>query len=335
MVETVNDGQLFIGLVTDSKFMAYLFATAVTAYVTHFYRRSYFLWAAAASAGFGVIGTLLVTVHNELQRKGELTYAKYLAVLVPIEITWGCSEYFCAITTWFKLQQVVTERYQRRSRVLLVINTLAFAVVRLVILVVRIRERTIWDYNVYLAHMVYYLVLSVIDIAFTYNLISISRKFKRTHPFTSLRGFMTYTVFGAYSRVLFYDGIMLVIAVTYLGQQQGANLTVQNFCFSLKYSFSVVFTIDFMLSENLLQSARALAQQQQRGGGAAPLVEVPPAAVRRSRPRLRVRWPPDQSHTSATLPQPVTTIDNTAPDVPTIALVLRRDMHSGQPFGRL
>ncbi len=99
MPPIVNDGGTFVGLLTDMKFMAYLFNFFACLYTTFVFKGNHFILCATVSSLCGALGTVLVAVHNTLtDHNGVIPVNAHIALLIPIEIMWGSSEFFAMIT---------------------------------------------------------------------------------------------------------------------------------------------------------------------------------------------------------------------------------------------
>ncbi|KAJ3279466.1 hypothetical protein HK104_001451 [Borealophlyctis nickersoniae] len=286
MTATVNDGQHYLSLLSDLKFVSYFFNSFMCLYGLYFFRNNRFLLCATISSFAGLLGTCLVAVHNDLASTGRLTFGAYMSVLIPIEIVWGTSEFMAAITTYFKLTIMSTGPSKRqRNRVILAVVISLFACARFPILIVRATHFTIWDYDIRMAHMVYYFTIVVIDGILTYFLVKDTGQTRNimTASFDSeLVRFFTYIVFGSISRVLFMDTIMFIIAATYLSTTD-TSIAVQNFMYALKYNFGVVFMIDLLLCKSTFSkipvqnsnTTLAVLQNSARNSGDLPEVATP------------------------------------------------------------
>ncbi|KAI8815699.1 uncharacterized protein EV422DRAFT_581928 [Fimicolochytrium jonesii] len=279
-VTTINDGTEFLSLMSDLKFISFLFNSAVCLYGIQFFRSNKFLRCATLSSVFGTCGVVFVTLHNYYRNIDRLSDTRFYALLVPIELFWSLSEFLAAITTLYKLEVFAsTPAMKRRNHRLLVAMAVIFAMARGGIVVTRVTQRIIWNYTIYIAHAVYYMTLVLIDTVLTTFLIrdtlaiqktnggsaSLSREDSLSRPLAPFLGFLHFIVVGNISRVIYMNAVILVIALTYVDNRIEAHpavTAVQNLAYALKYHFGIIFFIDLLLCKEVLSNRPRHAPRQ-------------------------------------------------------------------------
>ncbi|KAI8816888.1 uncharacterized protein EV422DRAFT_571416 [Fimicolochytrium jonesii] len=254
---TVNDGQELLSLFSDIKFTAYLFNAMICGYCMFFVKRNNYLRCALWSSLCGCLGTFLVAVHNGILNRNEMTDARFLALIVAIEIVWWLSELLAAATTYCKIAMMkYSNDHRRRNRWLLFTFGGIFLLARLPVSVSRLLDKTIWDQRIYRAHTLYFIAIVINDTILTTVLLKDSREMTGATEgagVTCVRSFLRYVFLGSLFRVFYMNIIMLILAITFIPSEATAvNTAIQNFVCIAKYNFGIVFAMDILLTRHSL-----------------------------------------------------------------------------------